>query len=370
MKCEELRHTFVIFLGAILKAEFSAKSYAARGSALSDRIMRRRSSAGCVGNAIERKAPMSRCLVTGAAGFIGSHLCAALLAKGHSVRGLDAFIPFYPRAIKERTLRAVERSPDFSFHELDLRSSDVAPLLQNVDVVFHLAAMPGLPLSWADFDLYMTCNFQATQRLLEAARGVNLKHFIYGSTSSVYGRFATGDEHAPIEPISPYGVTKLAAEQLCQAYSRSFGLPLTILRFFSVYGPGQRPDMAYNIFIRALLHNEPITMYGDGEQSRSNTFVQDCVEGIVLAFEQPERSVGEIFNLGGGEIVTMNRVLQMLEELTGIEPTVDYQPPRTGDQRATAADIGKAQRLLGYAPSTLVVDGLQAQIAWQREAQG
>lgn len=312
---------------------------------------------------------MSRCLVTGAAGFIGSHLCAELLRKGHTVRGLDAFIPFYPRAIKERNLQGLEPSARFSFHELDLRSGDIVPLLQDVDVVFHLAAMAGLPLSWADFDLYMTCNVQATQRLLEAVRGTELKQFIYGSTSSVYGLFATGDEHASTEPISPYGVTKLAAEHLCQAYSRSFGMPLTILRFFSVYGPGQRPDMAYNIFIRSLLNNEPIKMFGDGEQSRSNTYVKDCVDGIVLAFEQPQHSIGETFNLGGGEIVTMNQVLQMLEELTGIEPSVDYQPPRTGDQRATAADIGKAQRLLGYAPSTSVVDGLLAQINWQRDLQ-
>src|SRR5439155_1204000 len=148
----------------------------------------------------------------------------------------------------------------------------------------HLAAMAGLMLSWNDFDLYMTCNLAATQRLLEAACLKRIEHFIYGSTSSVYGRFATGNEELPLEPCSPYGITKLSAEHLCQAYAKNFGLPLTTLRFFSVYGPRQRPDMAYHVFIRSLLQDEPITIYGDGEQSRSNTFIADCVQGVLLAF--------------------------------------------------------------------------------------
>src|SRR5258706_2865295 len=243
---------------------------------------------------------MSRCLVTGAAGFIGSHLCKQLLARGHSVIGVDAFIPYYPREVKKRNIESFLRSPDFAFYELDLRYDELNPALEDIDTVFHMAAMPGLMRSWSEFHLYMTCNLQATHRLLEAARVNQVKHFIYGSTSSVYGRFATGNEELPLAPCSPYGVTKLSAEYLCRAYAENSGLPLTILRFFSVYGPGQRPDMAYHIFIQALLQNGPVTVYGDGEQSRSNTFIDDCVQGILLAFEKREKSVGEWFNIGGG----------------------------------------------------------------------
>lgn len=307
-----------------------------------------------------------RCLVTGAAGFIGSHLSERLLAEGHEVVGVDAFIPYYPRHYKEDNLRSLRETSGFTFHELDLRTADLGGLVADVDAVIHLAAMPGLVRSWSDFNLYMTCNLEATHNLLEAARSANVRHFIQGSTSSVYGALATGDESLPLAPVSPYGVTKLSAEHLCQAYARNFGLPLTILRFFSVYGPRQRPDMAYHIFIRALLRGEAITIYGDGEQSRSNTYVADCAQGVVLALQQPERSIGETFNLGGGEVVTVNQVVALLAELTGEEPRIERGEARTGDQRSTAADIGKMRRLLGYAPTTSVRDGLAAQLAWQR----
>lgn len=309
---------------------------------------------------------MSTCLVTGAAGFIGSHLCEQLLARGHRVIGVDTFIPYYPRKLKESNLFSLRQSSGFTFHEVDLRYGELAPLLKNVEVVFHLAAMAGLMRSWSDFNLYMTCNMEVTQRLLEATRLKAIEHFIHGSTSSVYGRFATGDEESPLEPVSPYGVTKLGAEHLCRAYADNFGLPLTILRFFSVYGPRQRPDMAYHIFIRALLYDEPIAIYGDGEQSRSNTFIADCVQGVLLAFEKREQSIGAIFNLGGGEVVTINRVLDILAELTGKYPQVTFDQARPGDQRHTAANINKAQRILGYTPNTSVTTGLQAQVEWQR----
>ncbi len=309
---------------------------------------------------------MSSCLVTGAAGFIGSHLCEQLLARGHTVIGVDTFIPYYPRALKESNLASFRESPGFTFHEVDLRFDELTPLLKNVEVVFHLAAMAGLMRSWSDFSLYMTCNMQVTQRLLQAACLNEIKHFIHGSTSSVYGCFATGDEESPLEPVSPYGVTKLAAEHLCRAYARNFDLPLTILRFFSVYGPRQRPDMAYHIFIRALLHDEPITIYGDGEQSRSNTFIADCVQGVLLAFEKRAQSIGNTFNLGGGEVVTINRVLEILAELIGKSPRVVFAQARPGDQRHTAANINKAQCLLGYTPGTSVMRGLREQVEWQR----
>ncbi len=309
---------------------------------------------------------MSKCLVTGAAGFIGSHLCESLLARGHNVIGVDAFIPYYPRKVKERNLRSLHGVPGFTFYEIDLRLDELTTLLEGVDVVFHLAAMAGLVRSWHDFTMYLTCNVEATQRLLEATRLNKIKHFIYGSTSSVYGRFATGGEESSLAPFSPYGVTKLSAEHLCQAYAENFDLPLTILRFFSVYGPRQRPDMAYHMFIRALLRNEPITIYGDGQQSRSNTFITDCVHGILLAFEKRQQSVGEIFNLGGGEVVALNQTVEIVAELTETLPQITFMKARIGDQRSTAADISKAQRLLGYLPTTSVRMGLQTQVEWQR----
>jgi UDP-glucuronate 4-epimerase len=304
-------------------------------------------------------------LVTGAAGFIGSHLSERLIADGHSVIGVDAFIPYYPRELKERNLADLRTAAHFTFHELDLRTADLAPLLQGADAVVHLAAMAGLLRSWQEFESYMTCNVFATQRLLAAAAQSGVRHFVQASTSSVYGRFATGDEQAPLAPISPYGITKLAAENLCRAYAQQFALPVTILRLFSVYGPRQRPDMGYNIFIRRILNGELITVDGDGTDSRSNTFVADCVQGIVLALAQPEKSVGETFNIGGGEEVTVNQVLSMLEELSGREANVVHGPPRPGDQRRTVADTGKASAILGFAPRTRVIDGLSAQLAWQ-----
>ncbi len=260
---------------------------------------------------------MSRILVTGAAGFIGSHLCEALLADGHLVLGLDAFIPYYPRALKERNLAPLYAQPGFTFAEVDLRSGHLEPLLAGVDAVVHLAAMAGLVRSWQEFEGYMTCNVLATQRLLDAAARAGSPHVVHASTSSVYGRFATGDESAALEPISPYGITKLAAEKLVLAYGQQFGVRATVLRLFSVYGPRQRPDMGYNIFIRRMLAGETITVDGDGTDSRSNTYVLDCVEGIRRALAQPEVSMGQIFNIGGGQEVNVIEVLGMLEELTG-----------------------------------------------------
>lgn len=309
---------------------------------------------------------MAHYCVTGAAGFVGSHLVERLLADGHQVTGIDAFIPYYPRPLKEQNLAGPLTHPDFRFHELDLRNDDPAPALAGVDAVFHLAAQAGLLRSWDEFDSYMTCNIQATQRLLEAAVAAQVAHFLHISTSSVYGRFATGNEESPLEPVSPYGITKLAAEHLCRAYERKDELPVTILRLYSVYGPRQRPDMGYNIFIRRILQGETITVDGDGTDSRSNTFVHDCVDGLVRAAEQRETSAGETFNIGGGQEINVIQVLEILHELTGVEPRITHGPPRPGDQRRTVADVSKARTLLGYQPQTKVTDGLRAQLAWQR----
>lgn len=309
---------------------------------------------------------MAICLVTGAAGFVGSHLCEKLIAKGHTVRGLDAFIPYYPRPLKEQNLTAIRDAAGYTFHENDLRTAELKPLLRDVDVVFHLAAMAGLRRSWSEFDNYMTCNIQATQRLLEAAVATKVGHFINISTSSVYGRFATGNEESPTVPASPYGITKLSAEQLCRAYETNLGLPVTTCRLFSVYGPRQRPDMGYHIFIRALLNDEVITIDGDGTDSRSNTYVHDCADGLILAMERPEQSKGQTFNIGGGEEVNVNQVLALLAELSGKKIRTIHGPQRAGDQRRTVADISKAKALLGYNPLTTVRDGLHAQLVWQQ----
>jgi nucleoside-diphosphate-sugar epimerase len=307
-----------------------------------------------------------KCLVTGAAGFIGSHLCEALLRAGHEVSGLDSFVPYYARARKEANLAAALQHPRFSFLNLDLRTDTLDAAVADVGAVFHLAAMPGLRQSWTDFEGYNGCNVLATQRLLEAVRrhGSGLRRFLQVSTSSVYGRFASGDESLPLCPISPYGVTKLAAENLCRAYADAHGLPLVVLRFFSVYGPRQRPDMGYYRFIRALLRDEPVVVNGDGQQSRSNTYVTDCVEATIAALDAP---VGELYNIGGGESATVWDILRKLEDLAGRPPRVTQEPARPGDQRHTFADTKKLRSHLGWQPHTRLDDGLSSQWQWQRD---
>ena len=305
-----------------------------------------------------------KCLVTGAAGFIGSHLCERLLLAGHSVVGVDAFIPYYPRPLKEANLKAADKHTAFRFYELDLRRDPLEKVLDGMDIVYHLAAMAGLVKSWTDFDLYESCNITATQRLVEAVRGTSsVKRFIYGSTSSVYGRFSSGDETLPTHPISPYGVTKLAAENLCRAYADEQGLPLVVLRYFSVYGPRQRPDMGYHRCIQALLTGEAVTVYGDGQQVRGNTFVSDCVDATMAAVQA---SPGETYNVGGGEVATVWEILQKLEIITGRRAEIRQEPARPGDQRYTCADTSKLFRHFGWKPRIGLDEGLARQVAWQR----
>lgn len=306
---------------------------------------------------------MAKYLVTGAAGFIGSHLCEALLQQGETVVGVDAFIPYYPRPIKEANLTKAKTHQNFQFHELDLRDGPIKDIVDGVDVVIHMAAMAGLAKSWTDFDLYQNCNLQATQRLLEAVKDIGLQKFVYISTSSVYGRFSAGDESLPTRPISPYGVTKLASENLCRAFFEEFDLPLVVLRYFSVYGPRQRPDMGYHKFIRAMLDQSRITVFGDGHQVRGNTYIDDCVAATMAAVNCPS---GEAYNVGGGETASVWDILRILEEILDTKAITEQKPGRPGDQRSTFADTRKLQQHTGWQAKTSLREGLLNQVEWQR----
>jgi nucleoside-diphosphate-sugar epimerase len=303
-----------------------------------------------------------RFVITGAAGFIGSHLSEALLAAGHEVVGVDAFIEYYGREVKEANLAGARAQDRFVFHELDLRSAELEPVVDGADAVIHLAAMPGLVRSWTDVELYTTCNLLATHRLIEAVLARRVPRLLHASTSSVYGLDAVGDETTPTRPISPYGVTKLAAEHLVLANVVTRGLDASIVRYFSIFGPRQRPDMAYHLFTEALLDGRAITVFGDGEQSRSNTFIDDCVAGTVAAVHGA--ATGEIYNIAGGEEITLNEAIATIAGVLGVEPRIERGPARHGDQRRTAADTGKAERTFGYRATTGARQGLAAQVAW------
>jgi nucleoside-diphosphate-sugar epimerase len=306
-----------------------------------------------------------KCVVTGAAGFIGSHLCEELLRGGHQVTGVDAYIPYYPPAIKERNQGNARTHPHYQFQRLDLREAPLDALFADAEVIFHLAAMPGLMQSWTDFEGYWTCNVKATQRLMEAVvrSAGRLRQFIYASTSSVYGSYASGDELMPTRPVSPYGITKLAGEHLCRAYGEAHDLPYVVLRYFSVYGPRQRPDMGYHRFIQALLREEPVTVCGDGQQVRGNTYISDCVSATLAAVGAHR---GEIYNIGGGEAATVWDIIHKLEALAGHRARIKQEPARPGDQRYTFADTTKLRRHLGWQPLTTLQDGLARQWEWQK----
>ncbi|MCL6597579.1 MAG: NAD-dependent epimerase/dehydratase family protein [Alicyclobacillus macrosporangiidus] len=305
---------------------------------------------------------MGTALVTGCAGFIGSHLCERLLDEGERVIGVDVFTPNYPRWIKQRNLAAVAGRPGFSLLEQSLLEADLRPLLQKVDVVYHQAALPGVRTSWGQsFGDYVTHNILATQRLLEAAREVPVRRLVCASSSSVYGGM-TGPvgEDGPLRPISPYGVTKLSAEQLCQLYALQFGLPVVCLRYFTVFGPRQRPDMAIHRFIRAVLQRQPLTVYGDGEQTRDFTLIDDAVTANLLAAQAP--GAHGVYNIGGGCRVSVNELIRQIEQATGLCAVCRHEPEQPGDPRHTWADVRKAAKELGFRPQSDLERGIHAQV--------
>jgi UDP-glucose 4-epimerase len=307
-----------------------------------------------------------KAFVTGCAGFIGSTLVERLLADQADVVGIDSFMDYYPRPIKERNLSGALKHPRFEFVEAQIQDVDLPFHLRDCTHVFHLAAQAGVRKSWGrDFAIYSTNNIDATQRLLEAARTAPaLERLVYSSSSSVYGdRVAMPmREDALPEPVSPYGVSKLAAEQLCYLYFANFGVPTVSLRYFTVYGPRQRPDMAFHKFLRATIDGEPITLYGDGSQTRDFTFVDDAVTANVLA---ATRGVpGRVYNIGGGSRVSMNDVLDMIARVAGRRPHVNIDPAQKGDMRHTYADTSRARAELGYAPAVGLETGLAAEYHW------
>ena len=309
-----------------------------------------------------------RVVVTGAAGCIGSHLCERLLKLGHKVVGIDSFTDSYDRALKEQNLADSKTNPDFTFEETDLVEGDLHRVIRGAKVVYHLAGQDGVrPGSGAQFDRYVRDNVIATQRLLETLKETPIDRLIFAGSSSVYGdaeMFPTKESALP-RPMSADGVTKLAAEHLTLLYTKNFGLPAVSVRYFTVFGPRQRPDMAFARFMQALVDREAIEVFGDGEQTREFTYVSDAVEGTIKAAAADV--AGQVFNLGGGSRVTLNKVLSTLEEISGLEVRREELPLAPGDPRHTGASINLARERLAWEPRVGLRDGLKKQWDWFQE---
>lgn len=306
-----------------------------------------------------------KALVTGGAGFVGSHLCERLLNDGATVVAVDCFTDYYAREIKERNLTDARRHAAFTFVEEALNTLDLERALDGVTHVFHLAAQAGVRKSWGkDFRTYTTLNIDATQILLEACVGRPIERLVYASSSSVYGDHAALPmrEDALPHPLSPYGVSKLAAEHLCQLYHENHGVPAVSLRYFTVYGPRQRPDMGFHRFFTAVLEGRPLVQYGDGLQTRDFTFVADAVAATHAAAVRG--TPGGVYNIGGGSRVSLRDVFEMIGRVSGRPLHIERQPEQKGDMRDTYADTSRARADLGFAPSVELEEGLARMFAW------
>ncbi|OQX56624.1 MAG: UDP-glucose 4-epimerase [Candidatus Cloacimonas sp. 4484_209] len=309
-------------------------------------------------------------LVTGVAGFIGSHLCEKLLNEGYTVIGIDSFTDFYPEYIKLSNIKKCLQNPKFRLLEMDILELGTLP--DKVEFIFHTAAQAGVRTSWGkNFEIYTRNNVLATQHLLELSKKhTKLKKFIYSSSSSIYGdakEFPTGEDAVP-SPVSPYGVTKLAGEHLCQLYHKNFGVPVISLRYFTVFGPRQRPDMAFHKFIKSILLKETVQIFGDGKQSRDFTYVSDVVNANILAMKA--HTTHTIFNIGGGNHCTINDVLALLKILLIKEFKIQYSKKSKGDVKETKADITRAQKELGFFPKVDLESGLRKEIEWIKKNYG
>ncbi|MBW4474336.1 MAG: NAD-dependent epimerase/dehydratase family protein [Stenomitos rutilans HA7619-LM2] len=310
---------------------------------------------------------MTSSIITGVAGFIGSNLAEALLSRGDRVIGIDHFNDYYDPLLKRKNLSHLIKHPSFDLVEADIQQVDWSTLLAGVDVVYHQAAQAGVRASWGSgFRTYTEHNLNATQVLLDAAKeATQLKRFVFASSSSIYGDAETLPTHELIcpQPVSPYGITKLAGERLCLLYYRNFGVPTTVLRYFTVYGPRQRPDMAFHKFFKAVLEGGSIVVYGDGQQTRDFTFVSDAVAANLAAAET-SAAIGEVFNIGGGSRVSLMEILATIEQIVGEPLRRDMLPSAIGDARHTAADVSKAQKLLDYQPQVTLPEGLTKEWLW------
>ncbi|MBI4214741.1 GDP-mannose 4,6-dehydratase [archaeon] len=307
-------------------------------------------------------------VVTGCAGFIGSQLTERLLKDGHAVIGIDCFTDYYSKKQKEANVKQLEGFEGFSLRRTDLLQLK-PDAFKGVDSIYHLAAQPGVRSSWGDsFGQYINNNIMATQRLLEICRKVKVKRIVMASSSSVYGDVDTFPikEDSKLSPLSPYGMTKLAAENLCRLYWKSYSIPSVILRYFTVYGPRQRPDMAFHKFIKSALKNSRMEIYGDGGQERDFTFVSDIVAGTILAMEAGEVD-GEVFNIGGGRSTRLAQAVQMIRKLTGSKEEPAFLEKQKGESEKTLADIKKARDCFGYRPKVGLEEGIGLEVEWMRQ---
>ena len=306
-----------------------------------------------------------KALVTGAAGFIGSHLSERLLERGHSVIGIDNFTDYYPREIKETNLSSLRTRSNFEFLETSIEDAPLKDVVNNVTHVFHLAAQAGVRRSWGDdFSIYTSLNVNATQRLLESCVNSDIERLVYASSSSIYGdgaRIPTREDERP-QPLSPYGVTKLAAEHLCMLYHANYGLPTVAVRYFTVYGPRQRPDMAFNRFLQALILGQPISLYGQGDQTRDFTFVEDAVAATMMAGTNGHP--GTAYNIGGGSRVSINQVLDVMQTITERTADIQHHDAQKGDVKDTYADTTLARNHLDFSPRVQLEDGILAEYQW------